>query len=99
MKIIVVAKEKPLLDAWKRHCGDLSHVKIRAGGICDSGADAAVCPLSSQCKMDRGISLHFKSVLGAGVEERLSMMVREHHGGHLPVGSAEIVTTGSDILP
>ncbi len=28
MKIILVATEKPLLEAWKRHYGDLSHVEI-----------------------------------------------------------------------
>ncbi len=99
MKIILVATEKPLLDAWKRHCSDLPGVEIRTGGIIESGADAAVCPLSSNCKMDRGISLHFKSVLGAGVEERLGKLVREYHGDCFPVGAAEMVATGSGTLP
>ena len=99
MRIILVATEKSLLKAWENHCGRFKGVNLFHGGIFEAGADATVCPLLADCHLDRGLGLHFKSVLGGELETRIQDIVRCRHGGRLALGCAEIVSSGLNRMP
>jgi len=99
MKIVLVAIDAPLADAWQRHCGDLDLVEVHRGSILDVDGDAVVSPANSFGFMDGGIDLLYSRHFGWGVQERLQQAIREHHHGELLVGTAEVVPTDDPTIP
>lgn len=93
MKILLTGIELPLIDAWKRWCHDLPDVEIEHASIVDARCDAVVSPANSFGFMDGGLDLRLSHFFGWHVQERLQELIREHHGGELLVGAAEIVPT------
>jgi O-acetyl-ADP-ribose deacetylase (regulator of RNase III) len=94
LKIVLVAVDTPLADAWEKFCGDLDFVEVHRGSIFDVKADAFVSPANSFGFMDGGIDMAYSQRFGWGVQERLQEIIRERHHGELLVGAAEIVETG-----
>lgn len=97
MKIILTAVEADLTEAWRNFCGDVADVEVHHGSIFDVQCDAVVSPANSFGFMDGGIDLLYSRRFGWQVQERLQKIIREHHGGELLVGAAEIVETDAHI--
>ena len=97
MKIVLTAVEAPLVDAFREFCGDLPDVEVHQGSIFDVQCDAVVSPANSFGFMDGGIDMLYSRRFGWQVQERLQKLIREHHGGELLVGAAEIVETDAHI--
>lgn len=97
LKIFLTAVEPDLTDAWRMFCGDLDNVEVYEGSIFDIRCDAVVSPANSFGFMDGGIDLLYSRRFGWQVQETLQEIIREHHGGELVVGAAEIVETGGHI--
>jgi O-acetyl-ADP-ribose deacetylase (regulator of RNase III) len=94
VKIVLVALDDALADAWERHCGDLPGVVVHRGSILDLDVDAVVSPANSFGFMDGGIDHLYSDRFGWHVQDRLQELIRTRHGGELLVGTAEIVETG-----
>ena len=99
MKIILTSVEESLADAWQNYCGDLPDVSVHRGSILEVECDAVVSPANSFGFMDGGIDLVYSRHFGWQVQERLQERIRQKHHGELLVGAAEIVETGSDVIP
>ena len=99
MRIILTATDPRLAAAWRRHCEELEWVEIHEGSILDVDADAVVSPASSAGDMGGGLDLVFCRTFGWHVQDQLQEIIREHHGGELAVGLAEIVETSSPVTP
>lgn len=99
MKIYLTAVEADLADAWRKFCGDVAGIEIEVhhGSIFDLQCDAVVSPANSFGFMDGGIDMLYSRRFGWQVQERLQKLIREHHGGELLVGAAEIVETDAHI--
>ena len=99
MNIILTSVEEPLVESWKRFCGDLDFVTVHRGSIFDVACDAVVSPANSFGFMDGGIDLLYSQYFGWHVQDRLQDAIREQHQGELVVGAAEIVETDNTDLP
>ncbi len=97
--IVLTAVERPLLEAWKRCCGDLDFVQFHFGSIFEVECQAVVSPANSFGFMDGGIDLLYSRHFGWGVQERLQQLIRDAHGGELLVGSAAIIPTHNLQIP
>lgn len=98
-QLVLTAVERPLLEAWKRFCGDLPFVQFHFGSIFEVECQAVVSPANSFGFMDGGIDLLYSRRFGWGVQERLQTLIREEHGGELLVGAAAIVATEDVEIP
>lgn len=102
----------PLVEAWRREfagipsvtvsCGDIFSAKAGAVGDDDSidiKADAIVSPANSFGFMDGGIDAVYTYQFGPELQARLQALIRDEHGGELPVGMAAIVPTMHADIP
>ncbi len=103
---------EPLVEAWNREfagvrtvttsCGDIFSMEpgpIAPGAPIDVKADAIVSPANSFGFMDGGIDAVYTYQFGHGLQERLQSLIRDEHGGELPVGQAAIVSTDHADIP
>lgn len=88
-----------LVDAWKRHFGDLRNVQIEQGDIFKAPADAIVSPANSFGFMDGGIDLVYSERFGWDLSFQLQEVIYEQHDGELPVGQAVMLPTGDPAYP
>jgi O-acetyl-ADP-ribose deacetylase (regulator of RNase III) len=102
----------PLVEAWREAFAGIESVRVSCGDIfsdrpgpiepgapIDVKADVIVSPANSFGFMDGGIDAVYTYQFGAGLQERLQAVIRDEHGGELPVGQAAIVETGHDDIP
>lgn len=102
----------PLVEAWRDAFADVESVTVSCGDIFANGpapfdrgaamdvkADAIVSPANSFGFMDGGIDAVYTRQFGDGLQERLQTVIRDEHGGELPVGQAAIVETEHDDIP
>ena len=98
-RIILSALDSFLLDAWRKWCGDLSHVEVLEGSVFDVHCDALVSPANSFGFMDGGIDAQYSDYFGKVVQDRLRLQILERHHGELLVGAAELIETDSPDHP
>ena len=98
MRIVLTAVDDPLA-AWERHCGHLPGVGVHRGSILNLSLDAVVSPANSFGFMDGGNDPLYSQHFGWGMQGRLQELIADRHHGELLVGAAEIVATGSAIIP
>jgi O-acetyl-ADP-ribose deacetylase (regulator of RNase III) len=99
LRIVLAAVEKPLADAWQRHCGDLRLVSVHHGSIFDVPCDAIISPANSFGFMDGGIDRLYTEFFGPAVQQRLQECIRACHHGELLVGQADVVATDHASFP
>jgi O-acetyl-ADP-ribose deacetylase (regulator of RNase III) len=99
MHIILTGVEPPLVEAWRRFCGDLPDVSVHQGSILEVACDAVISPANSFGFMDGGIDMLYSTFFGWHVQERLQQLIVERHHGELLVGTAEIVETSHARIP
>lgn len=98
LKINLVAQEAELFDAWTKHCGDLSFVKVCCGSIFDFPTDAVVSPANSFGFMDGGIDLAYSNRF-PGVQDEVQSVIIDEYSGELLVGQALLVGTEDVDIP
>jgi len=92
-------RKQELCDELARAFTGVRDVEVGSGDIFDVTADAVVSPANSFGFMDGGIDLAYSERFGWGLQARLQAVLREQHGGELPVGQAVIVSTGDAAIP
>jgi O-acetyl-ADP-ribose deacetylase (regulator of RNase III) len=83
-----------LVEAWTRAFANEPRVHVSLGDIFGVPADAIVSPANSFGFMDGGIDLVYSRFLGWNLQAALRSVLRQEHGGELPVGQAVVVPTG-----
>lgn len=98
-KLILVARQKELFDAWSQVFESNANVELVLGDIFDYEADAMVSPANSFGIMDGGLDLYIREKLGFETEDKVQEQILKCHHGELPVGSAIIVRTNNEKWP
>lgn len=99
MKIVLAAKEAGLAHAFRLAAIELDNVEVFEGTIFDVDADAYVSPANSFGFMDGGIDAWYMWRFGDQVQDNVRLAILRHWQGELPVGAAEIASTGDDEVP
>lgn len=98
MKIVLAALEDKLVEAWKKHCGDLiSFVHIMKGSILDTGCNALVSPANAFGFMDGGIDSLYSQKFGWGLQKQAQNKIKSAYNGELLIGQAFSIETGADL--
>ena len=98
-KIILAGITVALTDAWAEAFAAHEQVEVYAGDFFSRDADAMVSPANSFGIMDGGLDAAIRAALGGPVESAVQSIIVEKHHGELPVGAAEIVSTGHGRWP
>ena len=99
MKIILIAIERKLVDAWKEFFGTADNVFIIEDDITKIECDAVVSPANSFGFMDGGLDFALSERFGWDLEKRLQRQIKELPEGELLVGQAIIMETGDKVVP
>ena len=96
---IVLCTINPSIElAWREAFVDFPALhplcEILTGNITELAVDAVVSPANSFGFMDGGIDLHYSTVFGWHVQERLQAFIKTMAVQELPVGEAVAVETG-----
>src|SRR4051812_45769268 len=98
-KIVLVDLWEPLIRAWSEAFAKFDQVEVRQGDFFTEDADALVSPANSFGIMDGGLDAAIRAQLGGLVETAVQRRIVEEHHGELPVGSAEVLSTGHSRWP
>jgi O-acetyl-ADP-ribose deacetylase (regulator of RNase III) len=99
MRILLVDHHAAMVRAWERTFEDVDDVAISQADYLAHPADAMVSPANSFGIMDGGLDLAIRDALGFEVQKAAQRAIVERHHGELPVGTAEIVSTGDPRWP
>jgi O-acetyl-ADP-ribose deacetylase (regulator of RNase III) len=92
--LFLVDQNPQLVKAWKESFEEFPEVHPSQEDFFSVSADAMVSPANSFGIMDGGLDLLIRKELGRAVEDVLQGQIRQTYHGELPVGSAEIISTG-----
>jgi O-acetyl-ADP-ribose deacetylase (regulator of RNase III) len=95
-KVVLVDINPKMVQAWQTTFEENPEVDILQGSLLDQIVDAWVSPTNSRGSMDGGIDAVIKKHLGEKIEKRVQQAIRQQFGGHMPVGHATCVPTGTD---
>lgn len=99
LTIYLLDLSEALVDAWTAEFERHDRVIAKEADFFSQEADAMVSPANSFGYMDGGLDLAIRHELGMSIQEAVQARIRERHHGELPVGSAEVVETGSESWP
>ncbi|UCD59283.1 MAG: macro domain-containing protein [Candidatus Hydrogenedentota bacterium] len=99
LKIILCDINRKITRAWERYFEGVENVDVRQGNIFEIRADALVSPANSFGFMDGGLDYAISEFFEWEIQPRVQAVLRERHFGELPVGLAEVVTTGNKKFP
>src|SRR5262245_58025302 len=97
VKVVLVDINPRMVQAWQATFEENPEVDIVLGSMLTQEVDAWVSPTNSKGSMDGGLDAIIKGHLGPQIEARVQKEIGRMHGGHLPVGHATCVPTGSEI--
>lgn len=95
LSLVLVGRDE-LSEAWRAACGELPGVSVFTGSILDVDCDAMVSPANSFGFMRGGVDLAYLHRFGVDLQGRVRAALAARHGGELPVGCAEIVSTAAE---
>jgi O-acetyl-ADP-ribose deacetylase (regulator of RNase III) len=98
-KIFLVDRNKALVDAWTEAFEGYPEVSCQQTDFFSVNADAMVSPANSFGIMDGGLDLAIRDALGHQIQEAAQKRILERHHGELPVGDADIISTGDSRWP
>ena len=99
MKLRLVDLNSEIVTAWKSCFSSHPEVEVIHGSILDVATDAIVSPANSHGFMDGGIDLVYLRYFGNQLQERVREAVYRRPEEMIPVGSAELIDTGSSQIP
>ena len=93
-RILLVDRTPALVAAWSEAFEKFPFVSCSESDFFATDADAMVSPANSFAIMDGGLDLKIRSVLGFQAQAAAQRVVLERYHGEMPVGAAEVVSTG-----
>lgn len=85
-----------VVKAFQSFFGRNARVEISEGDIFELDVSALVCPTNSFGILDDGLAAQLNKKTNNQLEARVRKMLQDRHAGELPVGCAEVITTGMD---
>ncbi|RKH63853.1 macro domain-containing protein [Corallococcus llansteffanensis] len=98
-KIYLIDRAPQLAKAWAEVFEEFDFVSVVEGDFFSVPADAMVSPANSFGIMDGGLDLAIRDTLGFQVQDAVQKAILERHHGELPVGAAEVVSSGDARWP
>ncbi|RKH17353.1 Appr-1-p processing protein [Corallococcus sp. CA047B] len=98
-KIYLIDRAPQLVKAWAEAFEAFDFVSVVEGDFFSVSADAMVSPANSFGIMDGGLDLAIRDTLGLLVQDAVQKAIVERHHGELPVGAAEVVSSGDARWP
>jgi O-acetyl-ADP-ribose deacetylase (regulator of RNase III) len=99
LSIVLRDKSAAVVQYWKEFFENQTGVTIVQGDIFESEADCLVTPTNSFGFMESGLDYQMTKFFGREIEEKVRQAIRQHHGGELIVGAAQMVETGHAKYP
>jgi O-acetyl-ADP-ribose deacetylase (regulator of RNase III) len=87
------------VERWRVEFSPFPEVSIAEGDILSTARGALVSPANSQGHMDGGIDVAYLNFFGERLQSAVYDAIARRPEGYLPVGAAEIVRTGHDLIP
>lgn len=89
-------QNEELVKAWQAFFGRNARVDITQGEVFDLDVSVLVTPANSFGIMDSGLGEQLNKKTNGSLEARVRKLILDKHAGELPVGAAEVMTTGID---
>jgi len=99
MRWLLIHREMPLGDAWRRHFGTQPDVEIVQADICTVACDAVVSPANGFGFMDGGLDLALSQRFGWSLQHDVQRAIAQRPMGELLVGEAVVVATRDAGVP
>ncbi len=99
MKLFFVDDHPDLIEALRLAFAAFPEVTVTCGNILAVAENTLVSPANSRGYMDGGIDRHYLDFFGQRLQQTVQDAIRRRPEGHLPVGAALIVPTGSPQIP
>jgi O-acetyl-ADP-ribose deacetylase (regulator of RNase III) len=99
VRLCLVDRLEPLVDAWRNEFAAYPDVHIEHADILSVAHTALVSPANSYGYMNGGIDLAYRHFFGVQIEQAVQSKIKEVAGSYLPVGQAILVETGHERIP
>ncbi len=99
MEITLCDKNPEMIAAWHHFFDRTSKVKIKEGDICDLELSAMVLPINSFGILGDGLAEQLNKKSEGVLETRVRKLILERYAGEMPVGVAEVASSGLDQPP
>src|SRR5438270_11719377 len=97
MDVVLCDKNADVVKAWHNFFDRGGRVTIKEGDILESGVSAVVLPINSFGIMDEGFAEDINKKTDGMLQSRARKLILDKYAGELPVGMAEVITSGLDI--
>lgn len=94
MEVILCDKNPDVVKAWHSFFDRAGRVKIQEGNVLELDVSAVVLPINSFGIMEDGLAEDINKLTDGLLESRARKMIGEKYSGELPVGNAEVMTSG-----
>lgn len=96
MEFILCDKNPDVAKAWHFFFDRGGRVDIREGDILSADLSAVVVPINSFGIMDDGLAEEINKKTDALLESRVRKLILDKYAGEIPVGMAEVMSSGLD---
>jgi O-acetyl-ADP-ribose deacetylase (regulator of RNase III) len=94
MDVYLSDKNPDVIKAWRSFFDRAGRVKVHEGDVFDLEVSAVVLPINSFGIMEDGLAEDLNKRTDGLLESRSRKLIAEKHSGELPVGNAEVLTSG-----
>jgi O-acetyl-ADP-ribose deacetylase (regulator of RNase III) len=94
LAVYLCDKNAEVVKAWQAFFGRGAKVTISEGDVLTQQVSVLVSPCNSFGIMEDGLALALHKATDSKIESRFRKLLQDKHAGELPVGQAEIMTTG-----
>lgn len=94
MDVLLSDKNPDVVKAWRQYFDRAGRVKIHEGDVWELDVSAVVLPINSFGIMEEGLAEDMNKKTDGLLESRTRKVITEKYSGELPVGNAEVMTSG-----
>lgn len=96
MDVYLADTNPDVVKAWRSFFDRAGRVKVEDKSILDLEVSAVVLPINSFGIMEEGLSEELNKKTDGLLESRARKIITEKYSGELPVGNAEVMSSGID---
>lgn len=96
MDVYLCDKNPDVIKAWHQFFDRAGKVKIQEGNVLELDVSAVVLPINSFGIMEDGLAEEINKMTDGLLESRARKVVTDKYSGELPVGNAEVMSSGVD---
>jgi O-acetyl-ADP-ribose deacetylase (regulator of RNase III) len=96
MEVVLCDKNPEVVKAWHFFFDRGGRVTIKEGDMLEAGVSAVVLPVNSFGIMDDGFAEEINKKTDGMLESRARKLILDKYAGEIPVGMAEVISSGLD---